>query len=88
MNNDNTGLDKFTSMCSKNWVHNFTCASGQALTKKGHTKSKPVCMSDQYGLMKKQLETFIFVLCYLNNACSLNFYCNSIKSFCNEAFAL
>ena len=40
------------------------------------------------ALTEKQLETTIFVLYYLNSACSINFYGNFIKRFCNEAFAL
>ena len=39
-------------------------------------------------LIEKQLETIIFVLCYLNRTCSFRFYCNSIKKFCNGAFAV
>ena len=39
-------------------------------------------------LIKKQLETIVFVLCYLNRACRFHFYCNSIKNFCNGAFAV
>ena len=37
-------------------------------------------------LVEKQLETFIFVLSYLNNICSFHFYCNSIKSFLQLGF--
>ena len=36
-------------------------------------------------LIEKQLEITNFVLCYLNCACRYHFYCNFIKSFCNEA---
>ena len=39
-------------------------------------------------LIEKQLEPTIFVLCYLNRTCSFHFYCNFIKYFCNEAFAV
>ena len=39
-------------------------------------------------LIEKQLETTIFVLYYLDRACSFHFYCNFIKSFCIEAFAV
>ena len=36
-----------------------------------------------------QLETLIFVLYYLNNACSFHFKCASIKKFfCNETFVV
>ena len=38
-------------------------------------------------LIKKQLETLIFLICYLNRTDSFHFYCNLTKSFCNEAFA-
>ena len=38
--------------------------------------------------IEKQLETTIFVLCYLNRASSFHFYCYFIKMFCNNAFAV
>ena len=37
-------------------------------------------------LIEKQLDTIRFVVCYLNRTCSFHFYCNSIESFCIEAF--
>ena len=33
-----------------------------------------------------QLETFLFVLYYLNRTCNFHFSSASIESFCNEAF--
>lgn len=39
------------------------------------------------NLIAKQLETVIFVLCYLNRGWSFHFYGSFIKRFCNEAFA-
>ena len=39
-------------------------------------------------LIEKQLETIIFVLCYLNRTCSFHLCCNSIKHFWNWTFAV
>ena len=50
------------------------------LQKKGE-KNQSRCVR----LFEKQLETIIFVL---NKACGYHFYCNSVKSFCNKAFAV
>ena len=51
--------------------------------KNGRTKSNSMGMSD-----RKKLETIIFVLCDLHRACSFHFYCNSIRNFSNETFAV
>ena len=73
------GLDKFTSA----QPIFRTCAPGRARKKIGaQNQSQCAC------LVEKQLEAFIFILCYLNRACGFCFYRNSIKSFCNKAFAL
>ena len=76
-----TGLDKFTSTRPSFWARNYICAPDRARKKNG-TQNQSQCAR----LIDKQLETTIFVLCYLNRACSFPFYCNSIKSFYNEAF--
>ena len=39
-------------------------------------------------LIEKKLKTIIFILCYLNRACSFHFYCNSINKFCIETFGV
>ena len=39
-------------------------------------------------LIEKKPETTIFVLCYINSACSFHFCCISIKNVCNKAFAV
>lgn len=38
-------------------------------------------------LIRKQLETLIFLIFYLSRTDSFRFYCNLNKSFCKEAFA-
>ena len=52
-----------------------------------HEKMHAQNQSQCARLIENQLETIIFVLCYLNRACSFHFYCNSIKNFCIGAFA-
>ena len=51
-------------------------------TQKMVGKNQNVC------LIKRQLETLLFVLFYLNRTCSFHFKCFSIKSLCNEAFVV
>ena len=48
--------------------------------KSGCAKSKSIGMSN-----RETTRTFIYAFCNLHRTCSIRFYCNSIKSFCNEA---
>ena len=74
-----TGLDKFTSTRPIFRAHNFICAPDRARKKKKKgSQNQTQCAR----LIDKQLETSIFVLYYLDEACNFHFYCNFIKSFC------
>ena len=68
-----TGLDKFTSARPIFRARQKTGAQNQ---------------SKYAGLIQKYLKTFIFVFCYLIRTCCFLFYCNSIKSFSNEALTV
>ena len=78
------GLDKFTSMRPIFRARILTCAPDRLSKKKAGVQNQ----SQSACLIKKQLETFIFVLCYLNRIYSFPFYCKSIKGICNEAPAV
>ena len=67
------GLDKLT----------FTHPIFRA-PKKAGAQNQSNCAS----LIEKQMETFIFALCYLNRISSFHFHCSPIKCFCNETFAM
>ena len=76
-------MDQFNSTHTIFRAHNFICTPAQVRKKTGAQNQ-----SQHARLIGKKLETVIFVLCYLNRACSFHFQCNFIKNFYNEAFAM
>ena len=75
-----TGVDKFLSRRPTFRARNFTCAR-LGMQKMG---------GQNQGVhpIEAQLKTLLFVLYSLNRTCSFHFKCDSIKSFCNEAFVV
>ena len=65
-----TGVDKFIS-------RQPTFRSGTQKLGGQNQSARPI---------ETQLETFLFVLYYLNRTCIFHFSSASIESFCNEAF--
>ena len=64
-----TGLDKFISTRPIFRARKFTCTPDRARKKTG-AQNQTQCAR----LIKKNLETFIFVFCYLNRTCCFYFY--------------